>query len=134
MAGRGVEEHFSQSADRRKYKRAVVEIPGKVFLPSRGKEGDCTINNLSPAGAEISCALGDLLDTPIVVYAAGLGRFEGHVLWERDGRHGVKFNSSEVKQVRLANQLGGRDEVEKTERRGSARTKQSRIAQFTRED
>lgn len=118
----------SDLRDRRKYKRVVVEIPGKIFLPSTGKEADCTIKNVSPAGAEIACALDGLLDTPIVIYAAGLGRFEGHVVWELDGRHGVKFNSSELKQARLANRLNG------TERRGQARTKDNRAARFTRED
>ena len=134
-ADRGVaEEHVAQSSDRRKYRRAIIEIPGKVFLPSTGKEGDCTINNLSPAGAEVSCALGNLLDTPIVLYAAGLGRFEGHVLWERDGRHGVKFNSSDLKQARLADRLSGGGEVERQERRRHPRSKDGRIARFTRED
>ena len=123
-----------ESRDRRKYKRAVVNIPGKVFLPSTGKEGDCIIKNVSPAGAEIGCALEGLLDTAVVLYAAGLGRFEGHVLWERDSRYGVKFNSSERKQARLADRLSEDGEAEKSERRVHARTKDNRIAHFTRED
>jgi hypothetical protein len=122
------EKEPSVPPDRRKYKRVVVEIPGKVFLPSTGKEANCTIKNVSPAGAEIACALQNLLDTPVVIYAAGLGRFEGHVVWEIDGRRGVKFNSSELKQARLANRLNG------AERRWHARTKENRFAQFTRDD
>lgn len=125
----GVDERASSDPDdRRKYKRVMVEIPGKVFLPSTGKEADCTIKNVSPAGAEIACAFERLLDTPVVLYAAGLGRFEGHVVWERDGRSGVKFNNSVLKQARLADRLNG------AERRGHARTKDNRIARFTRED
>lgn len=128
-AGQDMDERESSDPrDRRKYKRVVVEIPGKVFLPSSGKEADCTIKNVSPAGAEIACAFEGLLDTPVVIYAAGLGRFEGHVVWELNGRHGVKFNSSELKQARLANRLNG------TERRGQPRTKDNRTARFTRED
>jgi hypothetical protein len=115
--------------NRRKYRRVVVEIPGKVFVPSRGKEGDCTIKNVSPAGAEIASPLDGLLDTDIILYAAGLGRFVGHVVWAHSGRHGVKFNSTELKQARLASRLD--DHVE---RRQQPRTKESRIAQFTRED
>lgn len=122
------ESGSSDPHERRRYKRVVVEIPGKVFLPSTGQEDDCTIKNVSPAGAEIRCSLPAMLDTSIVVYAAGLGRFEGHVVWEIDGRRGVKFNGSEMKQARLASRLNG------VERREQPRAKGNRAAQFTRDD
>ena len=131
-AGRAGEEASSDPRDRRKYKRVVVEIPGKVFVPSTRKESDCTIKNVSPAGAEIACGIEGLLDTPIVLYAAGLGRFEGHVVWALEGRYGVKFNASELKQAKLADRLNGR--ADSSERREHSRTKDGRNAQFTRDD
>jgi len=120
----------SGATERRQYKRVAVEIPGKVFVPSSAKEGACTIYNVSPAGAELACGLEGLLDTPIVLYAAGLGRFEGHVVWEYAGRYGMKFNASELKRAKLANHLA----ADVSEQRGRKRTKVNVGAHFTRED
>jgi hypothetical protein len=123
-------------AERRRYKRVAVEVPGKVFVPSTGKEADCVVTNISPAGAEIACGIERLLDTPIVLYAAGLGRFDGHVVWERDDSYGVKFSSSVSKQARLADRLtgAGEDGPQGSDRRREKRITASGLAQFTRED
>jgi hypothetical protein len=125
-------EHEDQ-AERRQYKRVFVEIPGAVFVPTSRREATCKITNISPSGAEIVCAIERLLDTQIVLYAAGLGRFDGHVIWNREGRYGVRFSNSEFKQARLADELARRDSVG-TEARNETRTKTNSLAKFTRED
>jgi PilZ domain-containing protein len=127
---------ISDPAERRRYKRLEVEVPGKVFLPSTGKEADCVVTNISPAGAEIACGVERLLDTPIVLYAAGLGRFDGHIVWERDGSYGVKFSGSESRQARLADRLmsTGGEEAQGSDRQRDKHIASSSLAQFTRQD
>jgi len=112
-----------------------VEVPGKVFMPSMGKEAECLVTNISPAGAEIACEAERLLDTPIVLYAAGLGRFDGHVVWEHDGRYGIKFSGGEAKRARLAERLMnfGRAGVQDSGRLGLLPAS-GRLAKFTRQD
>lgn len=124
-------------SERREFKRVFVEIPGGVFVPASEKEAACRITNISPSGAEIACPLEQLLDTPIVLYASGLGRFEGHVVWQRDGHYGVRFRASERKQAKLAGQLARLDESQSEQPpdlRDNERFKTSKPATFTRGD
>ncbi len=100
-----VQEETLEVSERRAFRRVTVEIPGKVFLPSTAQEADCVVTNISPAGALVTCAVETLAKIPVVLYVAGLGRFEGHGAWERGPRHGIVFHNSELKQARLANQL-----------------------------
>lgn len=99
-----------------------------MIIPSIAREGDCIVTNISPAGAEIACGIEKLLDTPIVLYAAGLGRFEGHVIWERDGSYGIRFGSEP------RDPEGERGGTQAADRRRSKRIASNVLAQFTRED
>jgi len=124
-------------SERREFKRVFVEIPGSVFVPASEKEAACRITNISPSGAEIACPLEQLLDTPIVLYASGLGRFEGQVVWQRDDHYGVRFTVSERKQAKLAGQLARIDESQSEQprdTRNNERIKTGRQTTFTRGD
>jgi len=126
----------SPAEERRRFRRVALQLPGKVFVPSTGKEAPCEVRNISPSGTEMSCALERLLDTPIILYAAGLGRFEGHVVWEREGRYGVRFTVSELKQARLAERLTHLETnaTSSPDARRGRRVAASGSAKFTRED
>jgi len=97
------------SAERRRFERVPVEVPGKIFVPLTGDEMPCTITNLSPSGAEVGGKLGDLPETSVVLYADGFGRFDGTVAWRREGKLGLQFNSTSLKRARTAEQLKHRD-------------------------
>lgn len=98
-------------ADRRRYRRVSVDIPGKVFVPAESHEADCRVIDLSPGGAQVVTDFVPPLDTPIVIYVDGFGRFEGTVARppegaeSREGTFGIKFNCSPMKRERIAEQL-----------------------------
>jgi hypothetical protein len=131
-----VQEETPEVSERRAFRRVAVEIPGKVFLPSTREETDCIVTNISPAGALITCATERLAKIPVILYVAGLGRFEGHGTWERDQRHGILFHNSELKQARLADQLvklDGQAQPPETMLRRHKRIATHTLAKFTRE-
>lgn len=92
-------------ADRRKFRRVRIDLPGKLFLPATAQEFACTVINVSPGGAMLSC------DTPvqwgdrIVLYIDGIGRFEGVVARVDSFGLGVNFTSTILKRERTAEQL-----------------------------
>ncbi len=43
-------------AERRRYKRVRVDLPGRLFVPEREREARCTVIDLSPGGAAIEWA------------------------------------------------------------------------------
>jgi hypothetical protein len=92
-------------ADRRKYRRVSVDLAGRLFVPSDGREEPCKILDFSPGGAQVACEFMPPIDTPIVLYVDGFGRFEGVVARPDHNRFGVKFNCSALKRERIAEQL-----------------------------
>ena len=44
-------------AERRRFRRVKVDIPGRLFIPADSREARCTISDLSPGGAAISCEI-----------------------------------------------------------------------------
>lgn len=119
-------EATPRPVERRRVERVAAGVPGKVIVPSIEREADCVVTNISPAGAEIACEIAHLLDTPIVLFAAGLGRFEGHVIWERDGSYGVRFSGGAPTR--------GSSGTQRAERRRHKRVAANVLAQFARED
>lgn len=123
--------------ERRRFKRVAVEVPGKLFVPATGFEAPCALTNLSPAGTEIAGEFDDLPRGPIVLYAEGFGRFEGEIVWHEDGKYGVRFRSTTLKQARTADQLArlneGQTVAESAPRRHRREATKS-LSQFTREN
>ena len=131
------DKEFAVKADvieRRQFRRATLEIPGQVYVPETATEADCSVTNMSPAGAEIACSLGGLLGKPIVVYMRVFGRIDAEAVWARDGRYGVKFNVSELKRARIAEQLARAEAGSPALARAAERTKSNRLSSYTRED
>ena len=71
-------------AERRRFRRVKVDLPGRLFIPADSREARCTINDLSPGGAAITCEIIPEAGTPVVLYVDSFGRFEGNVV-RRDG-------------------------------------------------
>lgn len=92
-------------AERRRFKRVPVDLPGRLFVPSEQHEARCTVVNLSPGGAAIECELHPASDVQVVLYIDGFGRFEGTVIRREGGDFGVRFNCTPLKRERIAEQL-----------------------------
>src|SRR6266404_2463026 len=92
-------------AERRRFRRVKIDLPGRLFIPADSREARCTIVDLSPGGAAISCEIVPDAATPVVLYVDGFGRFEGTVV-RRDGEgFGVAFVCTPSKRERIAEQL-----------------------------
>ena len=92
-------------AERRRFKRIRVDLPGRLFVPAEEREARCTVIDLSPGGAAIDCEITPSADAQVVLYVDGFGRFEGLVVRPQGGGFGVRFNCSPLKRERIAEQL-----------------------------
>jgi hypothetical protein len=112
-------------------------LPGRLFIPSDSRESRCTVTDLSPGGAAISCEIVPDAATSVVLYVDGFGRFEGTVA-RRDGYgFGVSFVCTPSKRERTAEQLTlflNKTLVDDSVLRRHERSNQKGFAKFTRAD
>jgi hypothetical protein len=124
-------------AERRRFRRVNIDLPGRLFVPSDSREARCTVTDLSPGGAAIACELIPDSGTPVVLYVDGFGRFEGNVV-RRDGSgFGVSFVCTPSKRERIAEQLIlflNKTLVDDNVLRRHKRSSQKGFAKFTRAD
>ena len=124
-------------AERRRFRRVRIDLPGRLFTPSDGQESRCTVIDLSPGGASILCEIIPAHGIPVILYVDGFGRFEGNVA-RRDGHgFGVKFICTASKRERIAEQLTlflNKALVDESVLRRHERTHQKGFAKFTRAD
>jgi hypothetical protein len=124
-------------AERRRFRRVKVDLPGRLFIPSDSREARCTVADLSPGGAAINCEIIPDAGTPVVLYVDGFGRFEGTVA-RRDGYgFGVSFVCTPSKRERTAEQLilfMNKTLVDDSVLRRHERSSQKGFAKFTRAD
>jgi len=92
-------------AERRRFRRVKVELQGRIFIPADNQEARCNVVDLSPGGASIDSDLPLPADTPVILYIDSFGRFEGVVVKRPGGGFGVKFNCTQMKRERVAEQL-----------------------------
>ena len=92
-------------AERRRFRRVEVALPGRLFIPADSREAHCTITDLSPGGAAVSCETVPDAGTPVVLYVDGFGRFEGTVVRANGAGFGVAFVCTPSKRERTAEQL-----------------------------
>jgi hypothetical protein len=124
-------------AERRRFRRVRVDLPGRLFTPADGKEAHCQILDLSPGGAAIACEMLPEPGTQVILYVDGFGRFEGQVMRMDDSCFGVHFSCTALKRERTAEQLTlflNKDMVDETVMRRHERTNQKGFAKFTRAD
>jgi len=124
-------------AERRRFRRVRVDLPGKLFVPGDGQECACTVMDMSPGGASIDCHLVIEQGTPIVLYINGFGRYEATIV-RRDGYgFGVRFICTALKRERTAEQLTlflNRALVDEADLRRHDRTPTKGLTRFTRAD
>ncbi len=122
-------------AERRRYRRERVGLPGRHFEPAENREAACKIADLSPGGARGLTEIVPPTGTHVVVYIDGFGRFEGNVTRTEESALGIEFNCTAHKRERVAQQLMRYVDgipLEETKLRHHDRTKADGIVNFTR--
>jgi hypothetical protein len=130
-------EPAKDPADRRRYRRVRVDLPGRLFTPADGQEARCTVADLSPGGAAITCELVPPYGTQVILYVDGFGRFEGSVARAEGQGFGVQFHCTQAKRERIAEQLTlflNKVLVDDSVIRRHERTHHKGFAKFTRAD
>lgn len=92
-------------AEPHRFKPVRVDLQGRLFVPSEGQEGRCTILNLSAGGAEIQCEIAPAAGMQVVLYIDGFGRFEGAVAPIDGQTFAIEFHCTPLKRERIAEQL-----------------------------
>jgi hypothetical protein len=124
-------------AERRRFRRVKIDLPGRLFIPADSREARCTIVDLSPGGAAIACETVPDSGTAIVLYVDGFGRFEGTVMRQDGYGFGMAFVCTPSKRERTAEQLIlflNKTLVDDTVLRRHERSNQKGFAKYTRVD
>ncbi len=124
-------------AERRRFKRVRVDLPGRLFVPAESRETPCKILDLSPGGAAVECEGEIAPDTQVVLYVDGFGRFEGSAVNRAVGGFGIRFNCSALKRERVAEQLtlfANKNLVSEADLRRHDRAPAKGFTRFTRAD
>jgi hypothetical protein len=124
-------------AERRRFQRVKVDLPGRLFVPADNQEAKCTVVDMSPGGASIDCELAVPPDSPVVLYIDSFGRFEGNSVGRPGDGFGVKFNCSQLKRERVAEQLTlfmNKELVSEADLRRHDRAPTKGFTRFTRSD
>jgi len=124
-------------AERQRFRRLRVDLPGRLFVPSDSREAPCKVINLSPSNATIECDLVPAVSTTIILYADRFGRFEGSVIRRNSVSFGVRFVSTQSKRERTAEQLtmfAHKTFTDESSMRRHVRTPTTGSARFTRSD
>jgi hypothetical protein len=124
-------------AERRRFRRVRMDLPGRMFLPSDSREAPCTILDMSPGGVAVASEIVPEMGAPVVLYMDGFGRFEGNVVRRDEAGFGLAFVCTPSKRERTADQLIlflnnalGDDSLLRRHERAS----QKGFAKFTRAD
>jgi hypothetical protein len=124
-------------AERRRFRRVEVDLPGRLFIPADNHEVRCKVVDLSPGGAAIACETVPESGTPVILYVDNFGRFEGTVARRAAEGFGVAFACTPTKRERIAEQLIlflNKTLVDDSVLRRHERSSQKGFAKFTRAD
>jgi hypothetical protein len=124
-------------AERRRFRRVRVNLPGKLFVPADSREAACTVLDMSPGGANLACDMAVVPETQVVLYIDGFGRFEGTIVRSDGSNAGVRFVSTAMKRERTAEQLTlfmNRGLLDDADLRRDDRTPTKGLTRFTRAD
>ena len=124
-------------AERRRFRRVRVDLPGRLFVPTDSREAPCKIIDMSPGGASIECEVMPASGTQIILYVERLGRFEGAVSRANEQGFGVRFSSTLHKRERTAEQLmllANNSPLDESNLRRDERIPSKAQTRFTRSD
>jgi hypothetical protein len=100
-------KRFGGGSEKRKAKRASMNLNGVLFFPGRDAEGRCDIVDFSPHGAGLKFSGSAPVGTKAVLYVDGFGRIEGMVIRRDRTRLAMEFHCSAMKRSRIVEQLSG---------------------------
>lgn len=92
-------------AERRRFRRVRLDLPGRLFIPADREEATCQVTDLSPGGASLVCELSPAAGSQVVLYVDGFGRFEGQIVRRETKGFSVRFSCTALKRERIAEQL-----------------------------
>ncbi|HTW34424.1 MAG TPA: PilZ domain-containing protein [Rhizomicrobium sp.] len=81
--------------ERRRDKRRTMTLTGRVFCADKGEAVRCTLIDISPGGAAVSCRHRLSPGDAVVLYVDELGKFEGAVVGQAGQRISIRFDQSE---------------------------------------
>jgi len=90
--------------DRRRYKRVVVSLNGRIMTEDK-REFPCQVLNMSPGGMALRASASPRPGERVVAYLDNLGRLEGTVARTIEGGFAVEIKASTQKRERIANLL-----------------------------
>ena len=93
------------ASEQRASERVGVRLEGKLFGPAEETSFDCLIVDLSPGGAGIRCEEPPPLNTFVVLYITGFGRFDGVATRYVRGELGLHFVCKEAQRKHLEQSL-----------------------------
>lgn len=88
-------------AERRKYERIKLFLPGQLFNPINEQSAECKVLNLSAGGAAVQCDIQFPAGVCLVLYIENFGRFEGTTIVHKSGQLALEFAIGESKRGRL---------------------------------
>ena len=88
-------------AERRKYERIKLFLPGQLFNPINEQSAACKVLNLSAGGAAVQCETEFPSGLSLVLYIENFGRFEGTTIVHKSGQLALEFAIGESKRGRL---------------------------------
>jgi hypothetical protein len=88
-------------AERRKYERIKLFLPGQLFNPINEQSAECKVLNLSAGGAAVQCDAQFAAGVSLVLYIENFGRFEGTTIVHKGGQLALEFSIGESKRGRL---------------------------------
>jgi len=125
-------------AERRRFRRVKMDLPGRIFLPSDSREAHCTVLDMSPGGVAVASQIVPEMGAPVILYMDGFGRFEGNVVRRDDAGFGLAFVCTPSKRERTAEQLilflNHKSPGDDSLLRRHGRASQKGFAKFTRAD
>lgn len=122
--------------EQRRAERTQLALEGRIFVPAEDATIDCRIVDLSASGAGVQCAEMPPLQTFVVLYVEGFGRFEAVVARVVGEVLGLRFVFTDSKRKRLTDRLaryiaGGA--IDPTSLRRHKRVPGPPVASFVRE-
>jgi hypothetical protein len=80
--------------ERRRDKRRAITLTGRVFCAEKGEAVRCTLVDISPGGAAVSCRHHLSRGDAVVLFVDELGKFEGAIVDHDGQRISIQFDQS----------------------------------------
>lgn len=93
------------AVEKRAYQRVPIALAGKLFLPQKNVEQDCSVTNISLGGATLACEGQPDVGTDAVLTLPGFDQFSGVIIHSGPEKAGMRFDGSEAKRESIASRI-----------------------------